>query len=90
MKQYENQGIDFDCNDTGKIPYSSLVVAFISRNSNQSLDMLEDVRKASHHDKRILLIYIDDVLCDFADKLGDSRMFSIYKYGLSELEYIDR
>ena len=90
MKQYENQGIDFDCNDTGKIPYSSLVVAFISRNSNQSLDMLEDVRKASHHDKRILLIYIDDVLCDFADKLGDSRMFSIYKYRLSELEYIDR
>lgn len=90
MKQYEHQKIDFTCNDSEMIPYSSLLIVFISRNSNRSAKISEEVKKALHHDVRVLAVYLDDVGCDFAEDHSGLRAFSIDRYRLSELEYMDR
>lgn len=90
VSHYEGSGINFTCNDNSKIEDSAILVAFISKNSNQSLKIEEDIEKAMEFDKRMMLIYLDNVRCDFEETLDDSLVFSINHYELSELEYIER
>lgn len=90
INQFENQEINFTSHDPFKIIFSALIVVFISEKSYQSLKIENDIKKAISYNKRIVLIYLDNVRCDFENLLDNSIVYSINYYGLSQLEYIER
>ena len=90
ISQYEEKEISFTHGNDFNIIFSALVVVFISKDSCQSLKIRKDIKKAVSYDKRILMVYLDNVMGDFEDLLNDSIVYSINHYDISQLEYIDR
>ena len=98
INQYKSMGVNFKHQVASKIEDSTLLVVFISQNSNKSSKIKDDIIKAISNKIGILLIHLDDAEPDFGrifnlkygSKFKKSIKYSIFKPELDELSYIEK
>jgi hypothetical protein len=98
IQQLKVMGVNFKHQIDSKISGSSLLAAFISKNSYKSSKIKSDITEAISNDVGIMLIHLDDSKPDFGrmfnlkygSKLKKAIKYSIHKQDMDELAYIDK